>query len=218
MKKYKLANILTMALIFSFAFSFNSENAIAKSRGKERQKPKEKIQAEKKSAAQDERALLEKIKKSLNNTEWQIQLREISASEKKKIFKDTLHFSNDRIGSVALSKEGFIPTSYTLSLKGENIFVWETMQTDADNNLALWKGEIENDLMRGVLSRRKEGMFTGEDYSFVSTAKEALPVDESIFEQERIDKDLAAQADLKAKIEEEKPGGEKNVKKKFLFW
>ena len=47
------------------------------------------------------------------------------------------------------------------------------MQTSEKKGLTFWKGELENDKMRGVLSRHIDEK-TIKDYTFYSTAKEMI--------------------------------------------
>lgn len=139
-------------------------------------------EAKERSIAQEKmRKLIQEAKEKLNNTAWQIDLRESmsTASEKSgkgkkssSLEKDTLSFRDNKIESSSLISNGFTPTNFTVRLKGKNndIVVWETMQTSADKGVAFWRGEIDNDVMRGVLSWQIDEQ-TKQDYSFVSAQK-----------------------------------------------
>lgn len=117
-------------------------------------------------------AMLKQAQEKLNNTAWQVRLMRIG-EEKKEGFKDELSFVNNKFASKKFLKEGFSATNFTLNLKGENLIIWETMQTGPNNDLANWRGEIEGEVMRGVLSLHPQ---KGEvkDYSFVSIGKETI--------------------------------------------
>lgn len=138
------------------------------------------VYAKRKSKAEIEiqrkRELRKQEKAKLNNTVWQIELVKISADKKKrKKEEDTLRFENNKVQSNKLALEGFSPTNYTINVEGDGntIVVWETMQTNEIGNIAFWRGEIENGVMRGILSWQLSKTFK-EDYGFVSTAKEDI--------------------------------------------
>jgi len=139
---------------------------------------------QKQPTAQDmekRRNMIKAAKEKLNNTVLEIELSQMTAEPKKETFKDTLRFSDNKIESDKLKAEGFPATNYTVSMSGEDIVVWETMQTSEKKGLAFWKGELENGVMRGVLSRHLDEK-TVKDYSFASTKVEAVeaPKEEAI--------------------------------------
>jgi hypothetical protein len=145
-------------------------------------KAAEEKEAKERVVAQEKmRKLVQAAKEKLNDTAWQIDLRESmsTASEKSgrakkssSLEKDTLSFRDNKIESSSLISNGFTPTNFTVRLKGKNndIIVWETMQTSADKGVAFWRGEIDNDTMRGVLSWQLDEQ-NKQDYSFVSAQK-----------------------------------------------
>lgn len=162
---FRMFLIVMVSVIFSVSLI---DPAFAARKKKETKKiketPVEKIQ--KKQEA------LKQAQEKINNTVWQVRFMRIGG-EKKEGFEDELSFVDNKFGSKKFLEDGFSPTSFTLNLKGENIIIWETMQTDAEGNLALWKGEIEGEFMRGVLSLQpQKGQV--KDYSFVSMSKETI--------------------------------------------
>ncbi len=166
MKKTGLRKILSVFLVTICLLSlYSSAEAKAKKKKKETAVPK--IEAVKK----EER--LKQAAEKLNNTQWVIRLIKIPAEIRRSFTEDVLRFAENKIESKLLAKEGFTPTSYSLSLKGENMVIWETMQTDAKGNLAFWKGEMEGERMRGVLSRQPKDK-PATDYTFVSISKETI--------------------------------------------
>lgn len=164
-KFFKVLLILMAATIFSFSLSKPAFAA--------RQK-KAKAKAIKPSVVELEKrqAMLKAAQEKLNYTAWQVRFMSIG-EKKKESFNDELSFIDNKFASKKMLREGFSATSVTLSLKGENIVVWETMQTDAKGNMAFWKGEIEGERMRGVLSRQPEDKPVA-DYTFVSVSKEEI--------------------------------------------
>ncbi len=116
---------------------------------------------------------IEEAGKEINNTKWQVTFTQITQAEKKDSFTDTIRFKDGKVEVASLASQGFNASGFTISVKGQNTIVWETMQTSEKKGLAFWKGEIENDKMRGVLSRHIDAK-TVKDYTFYSTAKEMI--------------------------------------------
>ncbi|MFA4991835.1 MAG: hypothetical protein WC569_04560 [Candidatus Omnitrophota bacterium] len=113
--------------------------------------------------------------KELDRTLWNINVTQITSSEKKEKYTDKIRFQDDTVAIDSLVSQGFPATSFTITIKGDenNIIVWETMQTSEKKGLAFWKGELEEGRMRGVLSRHIDEK-TVKDYSFYSTGKEVI--------------------------------------------
>ena len=128
----------------------------------------------KQEAANAKRALVEKKKLALNNTEWQLDLTPMSGTEKKET--EVLAFASNQIYFPNFVKRGFPQTNYTLTAGDGGPVVWETMQTSEKNGIAFWRGEVDSEMqtMRGVLSHQlPDG--TSKDYSFVTTSKKTIP-------------------------------------------
>ena len=158
---------------------------------------------------------LKEAAKELENTLWQVNLKQITQSEKKEAFTDEIRFKAGMVEIKSLASQGFSPTSYSITVKGEtyNIVVWETMQTSEKKGLAFWKGEIEEGKMRGVLSRHLDEK-TVKDYSFYSIAKEMMQEEAPIAAEpaaaaEEIKKEGTKTSDVKAP-----PAKEEKTKKK----
>lgn len=180
---------------------YGSAEAKAKKKNKKTAEPK--IEAVKK-----EQLLKQAAAEKLGNTRWQIKITQIAAAKKKGSLKDALRFLNNKVKSESLSREGFPATSYTLSLKGENIVIWETMQTDAKGNLAFWRGEIEGEKIQGVLSRHPKDK-AATDYSFVSISKETIKEEEAAVQEKETSREALKQKPAESKIKE---------KKKWPWW
>lgn len=120
--------------------------------------------------AEKRQAMIKSAKEILGGTTWDINLTQMTPDKKKDKFNDILTFSEGRISSEKLSNEDFGATNFTVRIKGEDIIIWETMQTSADKEkgVAFWRGEIRKEgVMRGVLSWHiKENKV--KDYSFKS--------------------------------------------------
>lgn len=154
--------------------------------------------------------MIKAAKEKLNNQIWKIELVQMTAEPTKETFKDTLRFVNNRVESEKLVSEGFPTTNYTVSMSGENIVVWETMQTSEKRGLAFWKGELESGVMRGVLSRHLDEK-TVKDYSFSSVGaseKIAEPVKEETPAVAEAPKEKIAetkQAETKEEVQKPEP-------------
>ena len=103
-------------------------------------------------------------KEALENSEWNIVLMPLGKKGREE--GDVIIFSNGRVASRNLQNSGFAPSGFTVRMKGGKI-IWETMQKDGKGGVAFWRGDIENDLMRGALSMQDaKGKVT--KFSFVS--------------------------------------------------
>jgi len=122
------------------------------------------------SADLDKEARKKKIaqaKKELEGTVWEISLTQMGTTNKS---EDTITFTEGKVESRKLTDEGFSPTNFTVSLKENEIIVWETMQSSEDEGLAFWRAEISGGRMRGVLSRHISENRV-KDYTFASEVK-----------------------------------------------
>ncbi len=103
----------------------------------------------------------------LNNTEWQITI--TSQTDKGKGLKsDILRFVDKKVYSVTFKSQGYERSNYTLRPKSDGRVTWETMQTKKGEGIIFWRGDWQNDKMRGVISKVPENG-KKEALSFVST-------------------------------------------------
>lgn len=117
--------------------------------------------------------LRQEKRKQLDNTQWEIEIKAIEGKTKEQT--DILVFEDNRFYSDRSSKEGFNATNYTISIKDEEIVIWETMQTAEEGKINFWRGEISDKMtsMRGITSKKlPDG--TSVNYSFTSTSKKAI--------------------------------------------
>ena len=130
--------------------------------------------AEEKKIAETRKRIDEK-KTELNGSSWEVVLGS-SSDPKMKGEKDTLTFQNGQFSSKNLSKRGFSPTNYTISLPSEDskTAVWETMQTGKDG-LVFIRGEWEKEQMRGDISEQLEGGKKTKEYYFTTASRIAIP-------------------------------------------
>jgi hypothetical protein len=159
--------ISRLCLAFSLIMCFVSVSALAEDKGAAPSAVEVK---------QDEEMMAKRIEaaeKELNNTKWQVTFNQITQTEKKDSFTDTISFKDGKVEVAGLASQGFSASGFTISVKRQNTIVWETMQTGEKKGLAFWKGEVENDKMHGVLSRHIDEK-TIKDYTFYSTGKEMI--------------------------------------------
>jgi hypothetical protein len=125
------------------------------------------------ATAEAKRALIEKKRKLLNNTEWEIELSPLSGKGRKQ--SDIITFNNNQVSSKDLVRRGFSATNYTLTILDDGKVVWETMQTSEKSGIVFWRGELDMNIeeMHGILSHRIDDK-RSRDYSFLSISKKAI--------------------------------------------
>ena len=117
------------------------------------------------SPAAKPKAPEEAVRAQLDGTRWMLELTPLSGAEKVKAQKDTVTFDAKQVSSERLSKTGYPPSNYTLTIGDDGVPVWETMQTKEGEGVAFWRGEFHGTTMRGVLSKHPvKGV--AEDFSF----------------------------------------------------
>lgn len=142
------------------------------------QQPAEKPETKKAPVVDQEKIEKDKLKrqerqKKLNNTTWEIELTSLEKKGKEK--KDTLVFKGNRFYTEESSKDGFSETNYTITVKDDDVVIWETMQTAEEGKINFWRGELDPEMqtMRGIISKQfPDGK--RENYSFVSTEKKVI--------------------------------------------
>lgn len=117
--------------------------------------------------------LLETKRKSLNNTQWDIDAVPLSGKGPKQ--PDVLVFRENKFSSEYFTKSGFGASNYTLSVLEDGVAVFETMQTSEKEGIVFWRGECDAAMAscKGVLSRQLPNNKT-EDYSFATTSKKPV--------------------------------------------
>ena len=110
----------------------------------------------------------------LNNTEWEIELNSLT-SQGKSPDRDIITFKDNQISSANLSRIGFAPTNYTLTIHKNGSLTCETMQSSGKGGIAFWRAEIDANMekMQGILSHRINNK-TSRDYSFLSITKKVV--------------------------------------------
>ena len=166
--------------------------------------------------------MIKAAKEKLDNLVWHIEVAQMTSEPQKETYKDTLRFSDNKVGSEHLSSDDFPSTNYTVSMGGENIVVWETMQTSEKKGLAFWKGEVEGGVMRGVLSRHFDEK-TVRDYSFSSVGPAEVMAPTEKKEEPKPAEVSEKKAEPKKEVEQKqadttkKKSEDKTKKKKGIF-
>ena len=104
-----------------------------------------------------------KSAEELDATEWEVKLMPVSGGDET---LDTLNFTQGRFISGKLNTTGYTASNYTLTIEDNGKIIWETMQTGPQGT-ASWRGELEQGIMRGILSLRQDGK-EPQDFSFMS--------------------------------------------------
>lgn len=141
MNKKDLAVRVICLLIMLFCASVNSASAAKK----EAQLNPAEI-----SAQQAKEAQL-KAREKLKAGEWVIYVSPMSG-QPGTMETDALTFgANDTVSSKNLIAQGFGASNYRLSVEAGGLAVWETMQANADNDVAFLRGELRGEVMTGTI-------------------------------------------------------------------
>lgn len=94
---------------------------------------------------------IDNARKTLALKDWLVSL---SALEDNKSMgsMDILAFSKDKFNSKTLSYKGFSASDFTVTVADNGTVDWETVQTAKNGDMAVWKGQLQAELMRGILS------------------------------------------------------------------
>lgn len=113
-----------------------------------------------------------KAKETLAAKEWTIYL---TAMGQKKAGQETdmLNFAEGKLSSKNLSGKGYPASNCTITVQPNGTIIWETMQTAEKGEMAFWRGELEGQVMRGVLSLQPlKGQARGFSFTNVSSTKQ----------------------------------------------
>lgn len=147
-----------------------AEKAAPAAQAVKKEQPK-KVDKDLQAKLDAKKQLVEKKRKEIDNTEWQIEMTPLSGKGKKE--GDTLLFKAGQVSLSGYAKKGFAPTNFTLSVQDDGMVVWETMQTSEKSGIAFWRGEMaDSQVMRGIFSYHPDDKTT-IDYSFISVGKKA---------------------------------------------
>ncbi len=100
---------------------------------------------------QERAALASRAVETLNQQSWTIYLT-LQGAKLTAAQTDTLTFSGSGVVSQNLSGKGYGGSQYSLHVQDDGSAVWETVQRDAQNNLAIWRGELRGNSLIGTSS------------------------------------------------------------------
>ncbi len=106
----------------------------------------------------------DEVRAQLDGTQWSIELTPLSG-EKGKPQKDMVKFSGRTMSSERMGKAGYPGANISITIGGDGVPVWETMQTKEGEGVTFWRGELHGTTMRGVLSKHPTNDKV-QDFSF----------------------------------------------------
>lgn len=132
--------------------------------------------------AEQRKAKEENARQILKSREWIIYL--APQDSKGKPETDVLTFTEEgKIISKNLIAKGYNASNFALTLSDGGAAVWETMQSDENQNLAFLRGELRGDEMTGsIVMKSVKGIGTTYSYSTMppfSPETEEAPVKKS---------------------------------------
>ena len=108
------------------------------------------------------------ILERLNGSRWMVELRPMFAEEGQadEPAQDLVVFQDQMVSSHLLEPDGFTPGRFTVSMNEGTAPVWEALQSSSTAGIAIWRGELHGEEMRGTVSKQPlEG--NSQDYLFV---------------------------------------------------
>ena len=102
----------------------------------------------------------------LNGSRWMLELRPLFSQEDQEPAQDLLTFEQQLVTSQLLTPDGFMPARFTVTMSEGAAPVWEALQSSPTAGVAIWRGELHGEEMRGTVSKQPiEG--NSQDYLFV---------------------------------------------------
>lgn len=90
-------------------------------------------------------------KEVLAAKDWKVYFTPIEG--KKNVMEmDVLTFSEGRFTSKNLGNKGYLISNFTITVSENSAVIWETVQTAENGDMAAWKGQLDADVMSGILS------------------------------------------------------------------
>ena len=94
--------------------------------------------------------LAAQAKNKLESRQWEVSV--TSAGKKAATEADVFTFTNGKVTSKNLSAQGYKKSNLNVGIQDDGTAVWETMQVNANNDLAFFRGELFGTAMKGVIS------------------------------------------------------------------
>ncbi|MBI4355436.1 MAG: hypothetical protein HY597_03155 [Candidatus Omnitrophica bacterium] len=100
-----------------------------------------------------------------NDTTWAVDWTPISGPKgKASPIKDIVSFEQGRVTSKHLSAKGYPTTNFSARIGDDGVPIWETMQTNENQDVVFWRGELHGEALRGIVSQ-KPVKGASEDYA-----------------------------------------------------
>lgn len=100
----------------------------------------------------------------LTGQKWTIYLY-VSGSRVSSYETDTLTFAGGGVSSDNLTLKQFSGSNYSLSVQDDGAAVWETVQRNPDNDIAMWRGELRGEMLVGTMTLRSQGVTKSYNFS-----------------------------------------------------
>ena len=104
----------------------------------------------------------------LNGTVWEIELVAVSADGTEHPIKDRIRFTGKSFESYYFSNQGFSRSNYSVTVNGNGIITWETIQRNEKGETVSWHGDWHGDRMEGIMSYHPTEQKGPQDFSFLS--------------------------------------------------
>ena len=106
---------------------------------------------------------------ALAGTVWALQVKPMYAAGSGGVVVDELRFESGKVVSSTLAAQGFAGSNYSLTIQGNGVVLWETMQTGPNNEVVCWRGEWDGKTMHGVMTRQLPGQVV-TNFAFIGTS------------------------------------------------
>ncbi|MCG8430883.1 MAG: hypothetical protein MJA29_06910 [Candidatus Omnitrophica bacterium] len=120
------------------------------------------------------RTIMQQASQSLTGRTWTVYW-VMQGEKKSSVRTDTLTFEGSGVKSQYLVTRGFMGSAYSMHVRDDQAAVWETVQRNEKEDLAMIRGELSGNILVGTVNiRRKDG--GSELYSISTIPPEGVKV------------------------------------------
>lgn len=101
---------------------------------------------------------------SLNSKSWTVYW-VLQGAKKPAVMTDIITFNDNSITSAYLIKQGFMGSHYSMHVRDDKAAVWETVQRNENDDLAMIRGELAGGEMVGTVTIRKNSTGASQIYT-----------------------------------------------------
>lgn len=166
-----MKKMIVPVIMFSAAAIFNPTQVSA-FWGKTRPAAKAAVKPQAKPAetSSDSRKIESRTRQVLAGRDWLIYLNDIEG-KKGVTDVDVLTFSEGKFVSKSLSNKGYPASNFTIAVLSGGTVEWESSQVNESGDISFWKGQLQGETIRGVLSLHTlKGQL--QDFYFTNKAEE----------------------------------------------